>query len=664
METFIKFPKRNFFWVSASIAVLSFVVILLIPSIFHILELKTVDFRFQIRDMLGKTPEISPLVYHLSIDEYSLENSDPYFWSRAILGQIMEKMSEAGTEVIACDFLFAGYRDSLDDKQLIESLRKAGNIVILYQIKMFNEDYNIKSSRKEIKRLIGFNDFAELRDKHPPFPHCFGFGSVPINELLEYSCSSGFANLPSDNDGIIRRYPLAAELDGKIVPSFPLSVLCAFLDYDFHNIELSDRGNLILKSIKLPDASTTEDIIIPLDHRGNMLINYIGGFSEKNYPQSFSAIDLLNLDDVSGLSPQLGGKIGIFSDISSVGKDFGNIPLENNFPNPFIYSNIISNILNQDFLTETGHFTNFPIVIFTSLLIMILCINLKMVLFAISSISLGVVYLLLNIILFTNSGLILPFFIFLIPVGSVFIFSTFYKYLYEEKYLQMMETSLKSYLSPPLLEKVIKNPERLKPGGVRKRISILFSDIAGFTAFCDISEPEEVQEILDEYLHCMVGIVFKNNGIIDKYLGDGLLAFFENEGNEIVSPLNAVNSAVEMQSTAEMLREKWTAQNKFNLHIRVGVTTGYVTVGNIGTKEKIDYTIIGSKVNLASRLQAFGDEEDIIIDKDTRHLIKGSYLSKYLGEVEIKGFPKTAVYKVEYSLPSDETGDSINSKPN
>ncbi|MCK5076852.1 MAG: adenylate/guanylate cyclase domain-containing protein, partial [Calditrichia bacterium] len=524
--------------------------------------------------------------------------------SRAKLAQIMKKMSDAGTEIIGCDFLFAGYRDNLEDKQLIETFREAGIVIVPYQAGFSGSGQGAVLNEAEIKEYLEFETFSQITRQEALLPEFNGFQNLPIIELLENAYAGGYANLLYDEDGILRRYPLVAKFDNKIIPSFPLIILSSFLDYDLKNIEVSKQGNLILKSIKLPDSNSEQDIVIPLDKQGYMIINFTGKLNDTNYPNSFSASDLLAIEDVSALEPQLSGKIGILSDISSAGKDFCNIPLENNFPNSFLYSNIITNILKADFIRETDDFINIICISLLLLIITIFCIGFRMIWFVTSTMIMILIYYFANIYVFIEYSILLPMFPIMIPVVLVSVFSMLYKYLYEAKHHQWVETSLTSYISAPLLKKMHRNPSLLKPGGERKRISILFSDIAGFTSFCDTSEPEDVQDFLEIYYKNMANIVFQNNGIIDKYLGDGLLAFFENEEEEIISAENAIKTAIQMQTTAEKLKLKLDRKIHFELHIRFGITTGYAAVGNIGPKEKLDYTVIGSKVNLASRLQS------------------------------------------------------------
>jgi adenylate cyclase len=146
--------------------------------------------------------------------------------------------------------------------------------------------------------------------------------------------------------------------------------------------------------------------------------------------------------------------------------------------------------------------------------------------------------------LFLFIGLIIPVFPVIIPLAGVYFFSSVYKYANTEREKGILEGSLQSYLPPSLMEKVRTNPdELLKVGGERKRISVLFADVVDFTHFCDEADPEEVQDVLERYFKEMAAIIFSEHGTIDKYIGDAILAFFENQGDEVTSASTAVRIA-------------------------------------------------------------------------------------------------------------------------
>ena len=201
-----------------------------------------------------------------------------------------------------------------------------------------------------------------------------------------------------------------------------------------------------------------------------------------------------------------------------------------------------------------------------------------------------------------------------------------------------LEGSLSSYLSPNLMDKVKEDPDILKLGGSRKKISVLFSDIVGFTSFCDSVDSAEVQEVLEDYFSKMTRAIFDSNGIVDKYLGDGILAFFENERGSVSSPLNAMRASLAMQEWAKELDRLYKGMNRPAFEIRIGIATGYAKVGNIGPPEKVDYTVIGSVVNKAARLEGKAEAGGIAVDEDTYVFIKDDYSFDKIQGQELKGF--------------------------
>ena len=236
----------------------------------------------------------------------------------------------------------------------------------------------------------------------------------------------------------------------------------------------------------------------------------------------------------------------------------------------------------------------------------------------------------------------------LLPLIFSMIYLMIHKIYISQVKMGVLEGSLQSFLSPPLMEKIKNDPDMMKLGGERKRISVLFSDIVGFTSFTDKADPEEVQTVLEEYFSEMTAIVFKRDGIVDKFLGDGILAFFENPKDGVVSAQSAVKTAIEMKSKARELDQKYKEQKRFPFSICVGIATGYAKVGNIGPPEKIDYTIIGSVVNKASRLDGPGDPGDILMDEDTYFFVKDDYNIDNYGSHSLKGFEKPVeVYRLK-----------------
>ena len=594
-------------------------------------ELKTIDARYKVRNSLVEPQPLDNRIVHINIDDYSRIQSGYTLWHRTYYADLIRKVAEANADVIMLDIIFASKFDTLGNSSLFRSIADAGNVISPIILK-----FGDKNQQFRWLTDAGFNF-----DLHPDIQsglliHATDLLYSPMERIANQSDEMGFVNIKTDPDGIIRKTPIAVEADGKLVLSVGFQALCSFLDYDLENIEIVGR-KLILR--EFPQGENFENIVVPLDKSKNLLINFIAPVGEKYkqyYPNSHSAWNLICTPEREDFS----GKLVIISDISSVGHDFSATPLDQKMANPYIISTTIHSILNNDFLHQFSHKFLYMLILVFAVILILLCYILDTFRFSIAFLIFAAMYVVVAFSVFAYLNWIFPILPVIIPLTGVYFFSSVYKHSHLERYKGVLEGSLTSYLSPVLMEKIKANPEMLAIGGKRKRITVLFSDIADFTKFCDQAEPEEIQDVLSKYFKEAATIIFNNRGIVDKYLGDGILAFFENENEDLTNPQNAVLSAMQIQKKAIQLNDFFTLRNRFPFAIRIGIATGWAMVGNIGPEEKIDYTIIGSVVNLASRLQSLGEKGDILIDEDTLFFTEDQYLSEALGEQSVKGFSK------------------------
>lgn len=206
---------------------------------------------------------------------------------------------------------------------------------------------------------------------------------------------------------------------------------------------------------------------------------------------------------------------------------------------------------------------------------------------------------------------------------------------------------LKRYLSPLVVQKVVEKKADMGIVSNRKNLTVLFSDIRGFTSATETMEPESAIELLNEYLSEMTKIIYEEGGTLDKFMGDGIMAFYGDPIEYEDHAKRAVNTALKMQERLKELQEKWHSDGQEILKIGIGISTGYVTVGNIGCEDHLDYTVIGNNVNLAARLQSLAKEGEIIISPRTYASVKDMISAEEVGKIEIKGFHKPVdVYKV------------------
>jgi adenylate cyclase len=197
--------------------------------------------------------------------------------------------------------------------------------------------------------------------------------------------------------------------------------------------------------------------------------------------------------------------------------------------------------------------------------------------------------------------------------------------------------ALERFLSSAIVERILSNPDQIHLGGDNQTATILFSDIRGFTRMSEKMEPQQVVELLNEYFTEMTDLIFENGGTLDKYLGDGIMALF---GAPLTKPddaLRAVKTATEMQKALARLNQDWEAQGKRSLRMGVGINTGPVTAGNIGSARRMDYTVIGDAVNLASRLCANAAGGQILISESTNRCVETKLSARRLEPILVKG---------------------------
>jgi len=602
----------------------------LFPGVIGLFELNTVDHRFQLRQALGMAPSYSKRLVHINIDDYAKQQSGESFWPKTAYADLIDRIAQGGAAVIATDIMFVDWADKAGNDQLARSLARAGNVVSPFLLALPPTG----SARPPPPALaLGINPRIDP-DK---VLHAVGVLELPLVQVLEQSAGTGFVNLLPDPDGVVRRTPMVAELGGALVPSFFLQALAAYLDYDLENIVPVDGSRLLLKDFPTGVAGERRDLPVVLDGAGNLVVNLAGPLDLDVYTQSYSAWDLLQ----AKAPPDLSGKLVVLADTSVQHGQYGDVspvPLDRAFPRAYIWSNAASSLLTGQLIRPAGSAFAEVAAVALSVLLVLVCWRASTLWFTLISLGVIVLYVAAAFGSFVWQGWLLPLLPVLAALVAIYIFTSVYRYARMERYEGILEGSLESYLSPTLMERIKDDPEMLRLGGARKRITVLFSDIVNFTGFSDEADPQEVQEVLEEYFGKGASVIFSEDGIIDKYMGDGILAFFENEGGDITSAGRAASCALRLQEEAAAIDRRHREQNLFPFAIRVGMATGYAKVGNIGPVEKIDYTVIGSVVNLASRLQGIGGSGDIIIDEDTCFFVKARHNTIDLGEQSLKGF--------------------------
>jgi adenylate cyclase len=220
-----------------------------------------------------------------------------------------------------------------------------------------------------------------------------------------------------------------------------------------------------------------------------------------------------------------------------------------------------------------------------------------------------------------------------------YVSSTVYHFVAERKQRMLIKTMFSTYVNPSVVDELITNPDKLKLGGERRELSVLFSDIEGFTSISEQLESQELVSLLNEYLSAMTEIVLTNDGTLDKFEGDAVVAFWGAPIPQEDHAMRACRCALQMQDALIEIRRVWQADNKPCINVRIGINTGEMVVGNMGGARKFDYTVIGDSVNLASRLEGANKQyhTGILVSERTYEFVKDQILGRELDLIVVKG---------------------------
>lgn len=500
--------------------------------------------------------------------------------------------------------------------------------------------------------------------------------NVPIREYLKAARGSGYINAPPDIDGVTRKVPLLVKYGNRVLPQLTVAALTDLLDVQ--SLEVAPRA-VILKGALSGNGTGRRDIVIPVDERGAMLVNWQGKW-EKTYRHipyylvlrlqeirdqirerpaaggqegsvdavAYSYLKKNEAELMERLTQMVKGKICIVGLTATGTHDLRPIPLQENYPMVGTHSNLISTILGERFIVRKGGWVRIAIFLLTALVI---CLSslLKMWKGLLLSIGYAVGYFLVSCGLFSRFGLWIDM---VGPMGvAVFGFAsiTSFRFFTEEKDKLWIKSAFSHYLSKEVIGELLEDPAKLKLGGERREITVFFSDIRGFTTYSESHQPEEVVAMLNELLSEQVKVVFRHSGTLDKFVGDELMCFFGAPGNRHSGDhaLVAVQTAVEIQAKMTQLREKWERERKDILYIGIGINTGDMVVGNMGSLERMDYTVIGDNVNLGARLCSAAGKGEIIISESTYGKVADRVIAEKLEPIAVKGKARpVAIYRV------------------
>jgi len=581
-------------------------------SFFHAVELKTLDTRFRLR---GSSPVESPLaVVFIGEDSIKAFGRWPWSWDHHAL--LIDTLKRAGARQVLFDIFFTESPGSQDESFLASVTELAGNV---YYCSHFNE----LKERDRDQMLIG----DSLNE--------------PIASLAGSAAGIGHCNARLDLDGNMRRIPLTVRHEGTIYPSAPLRVALDHLGASLDDLKTDEAGSIVLQ----PPGRTP--LTIPLDEKGQAMINFIG--DQDSFP-SYSFRQVLE----AGRYPDRAAiDLEVFRGrIVLVGATFaGNTDLR---PSPFAADNpmvltlatVIDNILEGSFLwTPSWHVGLLMILLLGGLAGALMYSFKALVSLAVSAV-LGLAYIAGAQAVFNglrwNLQIVAPLMTFL----STYILVTSFRYFLEERRARTIRNMFSNYATERLVNEMVANPSLARLGGERRKVTVLFADIRGFTAFSEKHPAEVVVSQLNEYLGAMTGIIFRWEGTVDKFIGDAIVAFWGAPLRQENHAELALRCSLHMINEVESLQEKWSAAGRAPWSIGIGLNTGDVIVGNVGAEgKKMDYTVIGDPVNLGARVESLTRKlnSNILLTEFTMEELRELLSTGNFGHLAVRGMGKVTV---------------------
>jgi len=612
--------------ISILVVFLALVSYFLDPAILRFIELKSLDLRMVYRGTIKPGGE----VVIVAIDEKSLSELGRWPWSRAQIAKLVDSLKEYGVKVVGFDVVFSE-PEGEPDKLLAKSIAKADNVTLGYFFHTSKrEAVHIKKEDLEAGlALIGNSQYPMVQALSAPDETnlLHAYAAVPsIDILSQEAVNSGFFNAFPDSDGVIRKAPLVIKCGKDFY--FPLSIalILQFLDNPPAKLTLSEIG---VESISI------EDLSIPVDENGRLLINYLG--PARTFPH-YSATDVINHRISAEL---LKNRIVIVGATATGIYDLRVTPFGSVYPGVEIHANIIDNVLHRNFLEHSSwtSFLDVLAIIFFGLIVGIIIPRTKALPGLLVTAILIAGLLAFNILAFIKFRMWLNLVYPLLTVATIFLFINIYRYVTEEREKKKIKNAFQYYLTPTVINEILTDPSKLKLGGEKKDLSVMFSDIRGFTSISEQMPPEALVALLNEYLTAMTNKVFKYDGLLDKYIGDAIMAVFGAPIDQPDHALRACRTALEMMEELGNLQKKWAAEGKPRIDIGIGINSGDMVVGNMGSDMRFDYTVMGDNVNLASRLEGLNKEygTHIIISEYTYEKVKEEVLVRELDAVRVKG---------------------------
>ena len=660
------FTSKNMSILIGVVIILLMVFLLKNTIIIDAIESRSVDLNFFMTDVFHRPEKISEGVYKLNkakglrsdivifgFDEKSLEELGRYPWPRSVYADFLDNINadpENSPSGVLIDVLFTERSEEDEDEVLVRALHthRDRTIVDLFadtssQIPSLSDELKQRIEKLAPQGIVSNDDHTQIVTiVTPPIEGIVDSG-VHIGPATSlYGLNSKLAS--KDADRTVRRFAIVVKINDRYYPSTVLRLAMLYYKVDIGDVAVTMGEKVVLKGATIPasgnNPSSKADIVIPIDAQGTLLINFYGR------PGSFQVRSFSDATEGRVSQRYYKDKLLLAGVYAEGLQDIHRTPYGPMFGIEMI-ANAVTQILNRDFITFSKDYINILLIVIFGLVISYI-VGRKSILYSyISIVVLAVVYFFVVIFLFDRFRFMLNLSAPLITAVLTLFTMIVYRILTEEKEKKAIQGMFSNYVSKSVVDELIKHPEKLELGGEDKQITVLFSDIRGFTTLSEKLTPQELVSHLNEYLSAMTDIIFKYEGTLDKYVGDEIMAFWNAPIEQENHAVRACMTALDMMEKLHALNESWPEDRRLN--IGIGLNSGIMTVGNMGSSNRMDYTLMGDNVNLGARLEGTNKiyGTNIIISEFTYGLVKDFFLCRELDTIRVKGKRKPVrIYEI------------------
>lgn len=582
------------------------------PKFIEKTALTTSDSKFGLRDMLGMSKTASENIVIVKVGEKSINKLGRWPWNRKVIGDLIAKLEESS--VVALDIVFSEKSTPEADKYLAESISKNGNVIggffFRSQASEKTDDYIINYLYDQA--IFRINMLSETTDIKQ-----FQYAEANIPIITKALLANAFFTIEPDADGLYRKYPLAYLYRGMLIPSIASQTLRYHMNKDI-SVSIDEYG---LKSFSLGE--------IKIKNSNKILINYYDNAT------FISAYDVITGNIKKSF---FSGKIVLVGVTETGIYDLRPTPVDPVTPGVLLHLTAINNLMKNEYLRNS--WKSDTIIILSALFIVLLFSFFKKIHTRIIAYLLDIsAFFVLSNYLFINNNIWISDFYYLIPAAFLAVALELIAFFIVSRRSMEMKKAFSTYVSPEIVNIMMQEPEKLSLGGENREVTVMFTDIRGFTTISENLTSDQVVSILNRLNSPLTECIINHKGLLDKYIGDAIMAVFNAPVNIENHADLACEAALEMLDILEKINTEFDRDGLPQVDIGIGLNTGTATVGNIGSSLRFDYTAIGDSVNLSSRLEGLNKiyKTRIIMSKFTKNKLKKDFLLRTLDKVQVKG---------------------------